>query len=141
VYLLDTNAFRNYVRRPNRAVIAWLFPPNSFPFGGYARRPAGGVEITRRQDPEKSEEIEAWADTDAATNEVLPVDGVIFRRWAKLSGSEGIEDKSPEPLEITHAARHNRKVVHQRGRRDQRVFNQIIRLPVHKRPGVQIGLS
>jgi predicted nucleic acid-binding protein len=43
-----------------------------------------GVEITRQQDPEKAEEIEAWVDTVAATNEVLSVDGVIFRRWAKL---------------------------------------------------------
>ncbi len=43
-----------------------------------------GVEITRRQDRAKAEEIEAWVDVVAATDAVLPVDGAAFRRWAKL---------------------------------------------------------
>ena len=85
MYLLDTNAFRNYVERPNRAVIAWHIPAEQLFLSAVTLGELqAGVEITRQQDPEKAEEIEAWADTVAATNEVLPVDGVIFRRWAKL---------------------------------------------------------
>jgi toxin FitB len=54
-----------------------------------------GVELTREQDPKKAEEIEAWIDSVAATNNVLPLDGVIFRRWARLMhkrSSDLIED-------------------------------------------------
>jgi predicted nucleic acid-binding protein len=43
-----------------------------------------GVEITREQDPEKASEIELWVDQVAQTWNVLPLDGRIFRVWAKL---------------------------------------------------------
>lgn len=43
-----------------------------------------GVEITREQDPEKASEIELWIDQVARTWNVLPLDGQIFRVWAKL---------------------------------------------------------
>jgi hypothetical protein len=42
------------------------------------------VEITRQQDPEKADTIEAWINSVASTHNILPVDGVIFRRWARL---------------------------------------------------------
>jgi hypothetical protein len=43
-----------------------------------------GVEITRQQDPEKAHAIEAWINALASTHNILPVDGAIFRRWARL---------------------------------------------------------
>jgi toxin FitB len=88
VYLLDTNVVSELRRtRPNRAVVAWLsgIPAEQLFLSAVTLGELqAGVEITRQQDPEKAEEIEAWVDTVAATNEVLSVDGVIFRRWAKL---------------------------------------------------------
>lgn len=88
MYLLDTNVVSELRRaRPNRAVVAWLsdIPAEQLFLSAVTLGELqAGVEIIRQQDPEKAEEIEAWVDTVAATNEVLPVDGVIFRRWAKL---------------------------------------------------------
>lgn len=40
--------------------------------------------MTREQDPQKAAEIEAWIDRVAQTWNVVPVDGRIFRTWAKL---------------------------------------------------------
>jgi toxin FitB len=54
-----------------------------------------GVEMTRRQDPEKARAIEAWIDSVAATYSIVPMDDVIFRRWAPLMhrrSNELIED-------------------------------------------------
>jgi predicted nucleic acid-binding protein len=43
-----------------------------------------GIEITREQDAAKAADIEKWADLVSATYNVLPVDTVTFRLWAKL---------------------------------------------------------
>ena len=43
-----------------------------------------GIEITRDQDVARAAEIEAWADYVVDTWNVLPMDGAIFRLWAKL---------------------------------------------------------
>lgn len=43
-----------------------------------------GIEITRRQDPEKAHEIEVWLDDVAQSYGVLSADAAIFRRWAQL---------------------------------------------------------
>jgi len=43
-----------------------------------------GVEITREQDTEKAQAIEAWIEQVAQTWNVLPMDGGTFRVWARL---------------------------------------------------------
>ena len=43
-----------------------------------------GIEMTREQDAAKAAELEAWADAVAATWNVLPMDGAIFREWARI---------------------------------------------------------
>ena len=43
-----------------------------------------GIELTRRQDAAKAEEIEAWLDRVLATYNVLALDAASFRVWAKL---------------------------------------------------------
>src|SRR6185437_3670024 len=43
-----------------------------------------GVEITRRQDAAKAQEIEAWVDQVAGAWNVLPMDARAFRHWARL---------------------------------------------------------
>ena len=43
-----------------------------------------GVELTRRQDPAKANEIEAWAAQLERTSQVLPMDAACFREYARL---------------------------------------------------------
>ena len=88
MYLLDTNVISELRRpRPNPAVIAWLSETAgnqlfiaAVSFGELQ----AGVELTRRQDPEKAASIEGWIDSVAASYSVIPMDEVIFRRWARL---------------------------------------------------------
>ena len=46
-----------------------------------------GVEMTRRQDPRKANEIEAWVIQLASASEVLPMDVACFREYARLMHS------------------------------------------------------
>lgn len=88
MYLLDTNVISELRRpRPHGAVVAWLqgvadhdLHLSAVTLGELQ----AGVEITREQDLEKASEIELWIDQVAQTWNVLPVDGQIFRVWAKL---------------------------------------------------------
>jgi len=88
VYLLDTNVISELRRqRPHGAVVAWLEATadedlhlSAVTLGELQ----AGVEITREQAPEKAAEIESWIDQVGQTWNVLPVDGRIFRTWAKL---------------------------------------------------------
>lgn len=43
-----------------------------------------GIENTRRQDPAKAEEIEAWLGRVLLAFEVLPMETLAFREWAQL---------------------------------------------------------
>ncbi len=43
-----------------------------------------GVEITREQDQDKAEEIEAWLEQVAETYNVMSMDARTFRSWARL---------------------------------------------------------
>jgi predicted nucleic acid-binding protein len=43
-----------------------------------------GIEITREQDSGKADQIEQWLNLVATTYNILPMDGAIFRAWAKL---------------------------------------------------------
>jgi predicted nucleic acid-binding protein len=88
VYLLDTNVISELRRpRPHGAVIAWLqeiadedLRLSAVTLGELQ----AGVELSREQDPNKAAEIEAWIDQVAQTWNVLPLDGRVFRTWAKL---------------------------------------------------------
>lgn len=43
-----------------------------------------GIELTREQDAQKAEEIEAWLELVAGAYNVLPMDAAVFRAWARL---------------------------------------------------------
>lgn len=86
-FLLDTNVVSETRKpRPHPAVMAWI--------GAYATQLRlsaatlgelqSGVEITRRNDPAKAAEIEAWIDTLRRAFDIIPADEPVFRRWAKL---------------------------------------------------------
>ena len=88
MYLLDTNVISELRRpRPHGAVLAWLqevadedLHLSAVTLGELQ----AGVELSREQDPDKAAEIEAWIDQVAQTWNVLPLDGRVFRTWAKL---------------------------------------------------------
>jgi predicted nucleic acid-binding protein len=98
VYLLDTNVVSEMRRaRPHPAVAAWIAATpdeqlfvSAVTFGELQ----AGVEITRQQDPTKATTIESWIDGVAATHNILPVDGAIFRCWARL-----MHRRSPDLIE------------------------------------------
>jgi len=88
VYLIDTNVVSELRRvRPHGAVVAWLegiADSDLYLSAVTLGEIQAGIEITREQDAAKAAEIEAWVDQVAATYNVLPMDAVTFRLWAKL---------------------------------------------------------
>ena len=86
--LLDTNVVSELRRtRPHRGVLNWLAtltPEEIFvsavTFGEIQR----GVEATRRADPAKAHEIEAWLDAVGTSFPVIAVDRDIFRACSRL---------------------------------------------------------
>ncbi len=92
-FLLDNNIISELRKnRPHGAVVAWR---KSVPVEQIAI-PAvvigeiqEGIEITRRQNPSKAEELEAWLDRVVTYYTILPADGKIYREWARL-----LHDKS-----------------------------------------------
>ena len=88
MYLLDTNVISELRRpRPHGAVLAWMqsVPDSDLHLSAVTLGELqAGVEITRERDPEKAAEIEAWLDHVAGSYQILPMDGRIFREWARL---------------------------------------------------------
>lgn len=88
MYLLDTNVLSELRRaKPHGAVIAWIRSVDDRHLHLSAVTLGEiqiGIEITREQDAERAAEIEAWTDYVVDTWNVLPMDGAIFRLWAKL---------------------------------------------------------
>ena len=88
MYLLDTNIVSELRRvRPNPELLAWLTrtPADQLFLAAVTLGELqAGVEMTRRQDPEKASAIEAWIDVVSSAYDVLPMNGPVFRRWAQL---------------------------------------------------------
>jgi toxin FitB len=88
MYLLDTNVVSELRRiRPHGAVLVWLESVRDEDLHLSAVTIAeiqAGVEITREQDPDKAAEIEAWLEQVIETYNVLSMDALTFRVWARL---------------------------------------------------------
>lgn len=88
MYLLDTNVVSELRKpKPHQGVVEWVrnAPDESLYLSAVTiGEIQAGIEITREQDSQKSQEIEEWLDSVAQSYSVLPVDGSVFRRWAKL---------------------------------------------------------
>ncbi len=88
MYLLDTNVISELRRaRPHGAVLAWLAsvrPAKLCLSVATLGEIQAGIERIRAQDAEKAMQIEAWADEAIQAFEVLPIDAVIIRAWARL---------------------------------------------------------
>jgi predicted nucleic acid-binding protein len=88
VFLLDTNVVAELRKpRPHGGVLAWLRAAEEAQLHLSAvtlGEIQAGVEITREQDGAKAREIESWLDQLAAAYNVLPMDAMVFRIWARL---------------------------------------------------------
>jgi len=88
MYLLDTNVVSELRRtKPHGGVVAWLRATDhrllrlsAVSLGEIQ----AGIELTRDQDPGRAAEIERWADEVARAYEILAMDTMICRTWARL---------------------------------------------------------
>lgn len=87
-YLLDTNVVSELRKpRPHGAVVAWLESLDDAQLYLSAvtlGEIQAGIELTREQDPDKAKELEAWLELVASAYNILPMDAVTFREWARL---------------------------------------------------------
>jgi toxin FitB len=87
-YLLDTNVVSEVRKhKPHGAVVAWLADLRDdqvFLSTVTMGELQTGIELTRRQNPEKATEIECWVDQLEASYQILPMDTVSFREWDRL---------------------------------------------------------
>ena len=88
MYLLDTNVISELRKlKPHGGVLAWLQSCSdeelylSVVTLGEIQ---AGIEITREQDSIKAAEIESWLAKLEDSYNILPMDGSVFRTWAKL---------------------------------------------------------
>jgi len=87
-YLIDTNVVSELRKpKPDGAAVAWLQSLelgqgffSAVTFGEIQK----GVELTRRQDSVKANEIEAWAAQLERSSQVLSMDAACFREYARL---------------------------------------------------------
>jgi toxin FitB len=119
-YLLDTNIVSES-RKPNPhgGVLAWLKELrdeqiflSAVTFGELQR----GIERTRGRDRIKAVEIETWVERLAASTQVLSMDAMCFREWARLM--EGKQDHLLEDAMIAATARIHGLVVATRNDKD-----------------------
>ena len=88
MYLLDTNVVSELRRKkPHAAVLAWLESVDDkdlYLSSVTLAEIQAGIELTRDQDPDRAQDLEEWLYAVAATYNILVLDGVAFRAWAKL---------------------------------------------------------
>ncbi len=124
-YLLDTNVVSELRKpRPHGAVVAWLTSQSEeqlYISAVTLGELQSGIELTRRQDAAKANEIEAWLDQLAESYQVLVMDARCFREWGRL-----MREKPDQLLEdgiIAATARIHGLIVVTRNERDFRHFD------------------
>jgi predicted nucleic acid-binding protein len=125
MYLLDTNIISETRKpRPNPTVLEWIRSVDRnamFLAAVTLGELQKGVEITRRQDNVKAEEITEWIDRVASVFEILPAGESIFREWARLM--KGRSHPKWEDGLIAATARIHRLVVVTRNVKDFEGFS------------------
>ena len=114
MYLLDTNVISELRRKkPHGGVVAWLEAQEDtelFLSAVTLGELQAGVELTRKQDSHKADQIEQWIDHVAQSYQILSMDSQVFRKWAKLMN--GQPDSLMEDAMIAATAHiHRLKVV------------------------------
>jgi predicted nucleic acid-binding protein len=124
-YLLDTNVVSEMRKqKPHGAVIAWLTDLRDeqvFLSAVTIGELQAGIELTRRQDPEKATEIERWVDQLEASYQILPMDTASFREWGRLM--HGKSDELVEDGMIAATARKHDLIVATRNEDDFKQLN------------------
>lgn len=127
-YLLDTNIVSELRKpRPHGAVVDWISHQQDevlFLSAVTLGELQIGIERTRRQDPSKAKEIEAWADRLAASYQILPMDTLCFREWGRIS--DGKPDQLLEDAMIAATARVHHLIVATRNEADFRQLDVTI---------------
>jgi toxin FitB len=114
LFLLDTNVVSELRRpHPHGAVLAWLRATadadlhlSAVTIGELQAE----VEITREQAAVKAAEIEAWLEQVAESYNILPMDGRVFRCWARLMHRRS-DDLLEDAMIAATAIAHNLTVV------------------------------
>jgi toxin FitB len=108
-YLLDTNVVSELRRpRPHGAVVAWLraVPDDRLFLSAVTiGEIQAGIERTRRGDRAKAADIERWLDRVTNLYNVIAMDAVCFRRWARLMDGRSdalIEDAMIAATALVH---------------------------------------
>jgi toxin FitB len=87
-FLLDTNVVSELRKpKPHGGVVAWLSQLRDeqlFLSAVTLGELQAGIERTRAQDAKKAEEIQGWVDQLTDSIQVLPMDALCFREWARL---------------------------------------------------------
>jgi predicted nucleic acid-binding protein len=119
-FLLDTNVVSELRKpKPHGAVVAWLNglrDEQLFLSAVILGELQAGIERTRPQDAKKALEIESWVDELADSVQVLPMDALCFREWARLMN--GKSDTLVEDAMIAATARVHGLTVATRNERD-----------------------
>lgn len=88
MFLLDTNIVSELRKsKPHGGVVAWISAQDASALYLSAMTIAElqrGVEMTREQDGDKADQIEAWLEQLMFTGQVLAMDSAVCREWAKL---------------------------------------------------------
>jgi len=124
-YLLDTNVISELRKaKPHGAVLAWIGTLRSeevFLSVVTIGELQVGVELTRKQDEQKANDIEQWIDTLVRDAQILPMDTLCFREWARLMQKRPNEMKADAMLAAT--ARVHRLVLATRNESDFEEFH------------------
>jgi toxin FitB len=130
-YLIDTNVVSELRKpEPHGGAVAWLQSLelgqgffSAVTFGEIQK----GVELTRRQDPVKANEIAAWAAQLERTSHVLSMDAACFREYARLRHRRS--DTLGEDAMIAATARVHGLTVSTRNERDFAHFDVAVLNP------------
>ncbi len=130
-YLLDTNVVSELRRpKPHGGVLVWLKELrdeqlflSAVTFGELQR----GIERIRAQNRSKAEEIESWVERLTGTSQILPMDAICFREWARLM--EGKQEHLLEDAMIAATARIHGLVVATRNDKDFAQLNVPVENP------------
>ena len=88
MYLLDTNVVSELRKpKPHGAVMQWIqdiadadLHISAVTIGEIQ----AGIELTREQDESKAAELEQWLELVSGSFNVVPMDALAFRVWARL---------------------------------------------------------
>jgi hypothetical protein len=97
-YLLDTNVISEVRKvRPHGGVIAWLETlrvEQIFLSAVTMGELQTGVELTRKQDLAKAQELESWLTSVEMSFAFVPMDSACFREWSRIMAGkpEGLRE-------------------------------------------------